>query len=70
MTSYLDEYKCSDEFKNLVSRIIPGQSKEYYKELYKEMLDYIDNDVNGEGLKMRHSDFYRTLWRINAWMDK
>ncbi len=48
MTSY------SEEFKSLVSRIVPGQPKTYYQQLYRDMLEFIENDTNGEGNKMRH----------------
>lgn len=56
----------SEEFKALASRVVPQQSFEYYDKLYKDMLNFIDNNTNGEGPAMLHSDFYRTVWRIQS----
>lgn len=66
MKSHEGEHKYSDEFINLVSRIVPGKSEGYYNQLYKDMLDFIEKDINGEGRKLRYSDFYRTVWHAQT----
>ena len=56
----------SKEYNELVKRVVPAQTKEYYNKLYLDMIKFIKDDVNGEGMKLRYSHFFSVVWKCQS----
>lgn len=56
----------SKEYEDLISRVAPAKSPEYYNKLYTDMRKFIDNNVNGEGQDLRYSHFYSVVWKCQT----
>lgn len=56
----------SNEYKAIVEKVKLGLAREEYDKIYLEMLDFINNDVNGEGKDMRYSHYYSIVWKCQS----
>ena len=59
----------SSEYLAIIERVKPGQTLEYYNDLYLDMLKFIEENVNGEGDKLRYSVYYEIVWKCQT-LDK
>ena len=56
----------SEEYKAIAGKVKPGLAREEYNKIYLEMLDFINNNINGEGEDMRYSHYYSIVWKCQS----